>query len=288
MSKTYWDLKSKVWTLLGQKSTSTLFSPTIVWDAINSKVLDFLRGRITSVLDPNRIYRSWKIWIREWSTYLRTIANSSSSAITAVWAVSISCDTTNLNSSGWIEIWGEQVSYTSKNSTTLLWVTWITIEHASWTNIVQLFTMPANLEKPIAVYLLDEVTWNTIWEIPLNRENRTVWYEIIKISSTNLLKFYGLDSNSFIEVRYSGTYTPMVNDSDICVIPDHYWDTVIASIVAGEFGIDKWIPNAQNIIIKWYANLQNCYAYFNNETNGIQQSIKPKSYWFSSLKRRTR
>ena len=57
-SVTFGDIKAKVWSLLGQKPSSTNFSDTIIGDMINLTIRSILRGRITSLLDPNRIYRA--------------------------------------------------------------------------------------------------------------------------------------------------------------------------------------------------------------------------------------
>jgi len=99
--------------------------------------------------------------------------------------------------------------------------------------------MPANFEKPIAIYIIDEVTGLHNGEVPFAVKDHRVYYEIIKKSSTNLIKIVGLASNSLIEIKFSSVYTPMVYDSDICVIPDHYGDTVISFLVAGELGLPK-------------------------------------------------
>lgn len=58
-------MKNKVWSLLGQKSTSINFSGTIVGDALNQRVLDFLRGKIVNVLNPKQILTTGKLWITE-------------------------------------------------------------------------------------------------------------------------------------------------------------------------------------------------------------------------------
>lgn len=286
MAKTFWDIKAKVWNLLGQKGTSITFSDSVVGSAVNNRILDFLRGRITSLIDPNRIFSAWKLWIQEGSQYLRTVLDSALTADMVVWANVISCDTTNLLSSGWVEIWWEQFSYTAKTSTQLTWVTPVsTVLHEKWARVIQLYAMPANFEKPIEVKLIDEMTWDTRRNVPYSSQDNIVRYEIIKKTTANLLKISGLDSNSFLQIVYSKTYTSLVSDSDICVIPDHYGETVIAFIVAWELGLHKWIPNAQNLLVQGYANLQNCYQYFNSDTNSVVKTLKPKSYNFFSIRR---
>lgn len=292
MARTYWDIKAKVWSLLGQKSTSTNFSPSIVGNAINSRILDFLRWRITSLVESNRVYATGKLWIREGSTYFRTISSSSLSQSLAVWSTTIYCPNANLLSSGWVDVWGETLSYASKtvlpSTETLNWTSANQVLHESWTIVRQLYTMSANFEKPIGVFLIDETNGVIIQEIPLKKniyDKFIVYYEIEKIWSASIIRVIWLNSNSLIEIRYSSIYTDMVNDSDICVIPDHYGETVIAQLVAGELGLEKWMPNSQNILIKAYANLQNCYQYFNSESDKPLNRIKPISYWFNSLRR---
>lgn len=284
MAITYGDIKSRVWGLLGQKSTSTSFSPTIVGDAINNRILDFLRWKITSLLDPNKIYSTGRLWLREWSTYVRTTYNTSLSQEISIGDVTIYCNTTNLSTSWWIEVGGEQISYTGKTGTTLTGCSASQATHASGVTVVQLYTMPANFEKPLAVYYISE-NGGRIAEVPFNQGSQYVYYDILKKATANLIRVTWLDPSTLIEIEYSKSYTPMVDDSDVCILPDHYGDTVIGYLVAGELGLDKGIPNAQNHLIRAYANLQNCYQYFNSESWKPITLIKPQSYSFSTLRR---
>ncbi len=284
MAITYGDIKSRVWGLLGQKSTSTSFSPTIVGDAINNRILDFLRWKITSLLDPNKIYSTGRLWLREGSTYIRTTYNTALTQWINIGDTTIYCNTTNLSTSWWIEVGGEQISYTWKTWTTLTGCSAAQATHESGITVVQLYSMPSNFEKPLAVYYISENGWRTA-EIPLDEGSQTVYYTLFKKTTANLVRITGLDPNTLIEMEYSKSYTPMTSDSDVCILPDHYWDTVIGYLVAGELGLDKGIPNAQNHLIRAYANLQNCYQYFNSESWKPVTSLKPKSYNFSSLRR---
>jgi len=285
MSKTFWDMKNKVWSLLWQKSTSINFSGTIVGDALNQRVLDFLRGKIVNVLNPKQILTTGKLWITEWSTYLRTVMNSSLSSDLIVWAVTIACDTTNLASSGWVQIGWQVFAYTGKTSTTLTGITAPTILIPSGTDVIQLYTMPTNFEKPKALFTIDANSGTRVGEILLNKANHVAFYEVIKTSTGgNLLKIVWLDSNTLVEIQYSTSYTPMVNDSDICPIPDHYGESAVAFLVAGEMGLDKGIPNAQNILARAYANTQTAFNYFNSESSKPRTQVRPISYQFKSLR----
>lgn len=59
---TFGDIKAEVWSLLGQKSTSTNFSDTRVGQKINTVMRNVCRGRVTSLIDTNRIYRAGNLW----------------------------------------------------------------------------------------------------------------------------------------------------------------------------------------------------------------------------------
>lgn len=284
MATTFWDIKSKVWTSLGQKSTSTTFSPTIVGDAINDCVLDFLRGKITSVLDSNRIYSAWRLWIREGTTYVRIAKDAVSTVQMTIWSNVLSCDTSNFSSSGWVEIGGEQLSYTGKTSTQLTGVSLNTVLHEAWDTVRQLYTMPSNFEKPIALKSIDETEWFDIMDIPFFTGNQFISYSIVKKSTASLIRIIGLDSNTLVAIKYSNVYTPMTANADICVIPDHYGTNVIALIVAWKLWFVKGIPNSQALLIEGYANLQNCYQYFDRDIGREVTKIMPNTYKNNSIR----
>lgn len=90
-----------------------------------------MRGKITSVLDTNRIYTAGKLWIREGTTYIRIAKDSALTANMTIGSNVINCDTTNLATSGWVELGGEQFSYTGKTSTQLTGVSLNTVLHSS-------------------------------------------------------------------------------------------------------------------------------------------------------------
>jgi hypothetical protein len=292
MSKTFWDLKSKVWDLLGQRSTSINFSSAKVGEALNQRILDFLRGKIKSVLQENKTYSCGKLWIAEGSSYIRTIANTSLSQAYTPGNTTLYCSCVNLLSSGYVQIWGQIFQYTSKDAwnTHLQWVTSVDSVNAtlaSWDTVVQLYTMAANFEKPKEVTLVDEVSGTKIVELALNKKGTyTAYYEIRKTASgVSLMNFIGVDSNSLLKIQYSSIYTPLVNDTDICPIPDHYGESCIAFLVAWEMWLDKGIPKAQNILARAYANIETAYWFFNSESSKPKTFIRPQVYSFNAIRK---
>lgn len=285
MAKTFWDIKNKVWNLLWQKSTSTIFSPTVVWNAINAVTRKVLRWKFTSLLDPNRIYSSGRLWIQEGSYYVRFKPSSVLTAIHGVWDINIVCDTTNLATSGYVEINWETLAYTGKTTTELTWVTWGTLEYPEGTRVTQLYQMPTSYERP---FRINKIIWeNEIirQEIPFSDEgSKVVYYQIVKYWTVNLIRLIGLESEDLLEIIYSKTYTNLVNDADICLLPDDYGETLIAYLVAWQFAIEKGIPNWQSIIAAGYAELQDFYRFFDNEVYRTKHHIKPISYNYRTLK----
>lgn len=121
-------------------------------------------------------------------------------------------------------------------------------------------------------------------DIPFSNGNQFISYSIVKKSTTNLIRIIGLDSNTLVAIKYSNVYSPMTSDSDICVIPDHYGTDVIGLIVAGKLGLVKGIPNSQPLLIEGYANLQNCYQYFDRDIGKEITKIMPNTYKNNSIR----
>jgi len=280
---TYWDIKNKVWNLLWQKSTSTSFSNAIVWDEINYIARLVLKGRIKSLLNPNQIFRAGNLWFVEAKTNVRIQDWSKLNTELLVWDIVALCDTTNFLTSWYVEIWGDIISYSGKISTELQWVLWQTVTHLVWEKIWQLYEMPVAIDKPSKVYKI--VNWQT-YEIPLKDENnQTVYYEVLRTWTKILLKIVWLEQDNLVEVNYQSKYTNMWTDTDINPLPESYWISVLAYLVAWWLAYEKTLPSGERILNRAYANLQNMYQDYTNTTQVIKQSIKPRSYKFNSLRR---
>jgi len=88
-----------------------------------------------------------------------------------------------------------------------------------------------------------------------------------------------------VEVNYQSKFTDMWANTDINPLPENYWISVIAYLVAGWLAYEKWLPVSERILNRWYANLQNMYQDYTNTIQEIKQSIKPISYKYLSIKR---
>lgn len=285
---TFWSVKSKVWDLLWQKSTSTNFSDTIVWDEINNRAIEIWKGKVVNKLNPAQTFRAWSLYFRDKSLSVRIKSWWILTEEFNIWDTEASTDTANLLTSWYVEIWGDIVKYTWKSSTQLTWTSWQTIDHLESENVIQLYEMPSNMDKPEKVELI------TIWqearpqEIELdNTWTNRVYYQIIRTDdNVILLKIVWLDADDLVKISYPKKYVNMTSNTDTCPFPDQYWITVLAYIVAWSLWYDKGIPNSQQHLNSGYTSLEVMYWDFNDEVNVIKQKIRPQGYKFNSINRR--
>ena len=149
---TYWDIKTKVWSLLGQLSSSTNFNESIIWAEINARAREIWKGKVINKLNPWQYFRAWRLYFRDKSLSKRIKSGGTLSADLWVWDVTATLtDTTNLLSSWYVEIWWDTIKYTWKTSTTITWISWQTIDHLATEKVIQLYEMPVNMHKPSKV-----------------------------------------------------------------------------------------------------------------------------------------
>lgn len=278
---TFWDIKSKVWNLLGQKPTSINFSSEIVGDEINAVSLDVWRGRVINLLNPQQIIRAWKLWFQDWKFWTRINAGWICTEKVEIWDTEIKTETANLKGAWYVLIWSDIINYTAKSSDQIEWVTGITTEHLVSDKITQLYEVPTDFET--MEWIDAVITWsNTVVykEIPLNSGN--VSYKILRLWDKVLLQINWLSNEQEIRVRYAKKYNDLTLDDEITPFPDKYGINVIAYLVAGGLAYDKWLPTAERLLNRAYSNLRAMYQYFTNETKVTKQRLEPKHYSFTN------
>lgn len=284
-SETFGDLKERVWEELWQTSDSINFSDKIVWKRVNAMIRKVLKGRVTSLLDPNRIYRAWNIDFLYNKTFYKIQWGWLTTDVFYVWQTSLPCTTDSLLWNWYVQVWQEIIKYTSKTSTTLEWCTGNLQEHLANETVTQLYPLPIEADKPSNVYLIDTKD-NRRTEIPYNEEIMfATCYEILNFSQQKLVRILWIDDWSIIEVKYNKIFTDLVNDIDLSPLPNDYGTEVVSMLTAWEMAFTKMLPNANPILIESYTHLQNMYQDFTNATSKVKQSIKPQAYKFSSIRR---
>jgi len=256
---------------------------TIVWDEINHIARQVLKGRVKNYLNPSQIFRAGKLWFTEGKLNVRIQDWGKLNTELEVWDIVALMDTTNVLTSWFVEIWGDTISYSWKISTELQGVLWQTVKHLVWEKVNQLYIMPTAMDKPSEVFKI--VDWRRSWRIPLrNENNQTVYYDVIRSWTQILLKIVWLDQDDLVEVNYQSKFTDMWADTDVNPLPESYWITVLAYLVAGWLAFEKWLPSSERILTRWYWNLQNMYQDFTNTTQVIKQRIKPTHYRFRTVR----
>lgn len=283
---TFWDIKEKVWNLLWQKSTSTNFSNTIVWQEINIRGEEIWLGRVVNKLNPQQSFRAWELYFKNWTTNVRIQAWWKLTNAFNIADLTALTDTTNLLGAWYVEIGWDVVKYTSKTSTSIDWTSGQTINHLTGEEVIQLYEMPEGINKPSKVELITTGYQARQIEIPLdNTDTYGRYYQIIRKDWKTLLKIVWLKQDNLVTVSYIKEWTNMSANTDNCPFPWYYWISVLAYIVAGSLWYDKGIPNSQQHLSSGYSSLNMMYGQFNNETNVIKQHIKPKAYRFNSINR---
>ena len=124
-----WEVKSEIWALLGETSSSTTFSTDRLTDKIHDVTTDVCRGFVTSKLQMSVIYRVEKLPFMEGRYTFRTLQDTVLTADYSVGDTTIYADTTDYPSTGKLMIWPEVITYTEKTSTTFTGVNGGTIKY---------------------------------------------------------------------------------------------------------------------------------------------------------------
>jgi len=196
-----------------------------------------------------------------------------------VWDATITCDTTDLLSSGYVQIGWEIITYTSKTATELQGVTWATIAHLENEAIVQLYDTPLAMLKPQAVNLILQNKYLTEMDVPLDYDgNYAVRYEILRIGSKQLMKIVWIQKDRIVEVKYTKVVDNLSADTDLCILPEDYGITVVAYLVAAQLGMEKGMPNSQTHLAFGTSNLQVMFGDFSNIKTITRQKLSPVAY----------
>ena len=207
---TLWDIMTEVWDLLGQTSNSTTFSRDKVAKKVNAKIQEVLRGRITSLLDSNRIYRCGKIDIMEGKSGYRIQGTTKLTANFNIWDTTATCSTSTLYPAWYVQIWADIIKYTWVTTTSLQWVSWQTINHLETESIVQMYEMPTDCEKINTVMKIYSQNWLKELEIPYDpTETYQFYYNIYKVGDKTLIKVWWMNYLDQIQVSYTKKYFNM-------------------------------------------------------------------------------
>lgn len=279
---TFWDIKTEVFNIMDANSDSGTYR-NIVWPKINDVWDKICKGSITSILDE-KVYTAGDLWFlydEDFFDIVPTVVLTEDLEVTDTVA---KCDTTNLSDEWYVIIWWEKIQYTAKTSTEIQGLTDIKTSHKAGDNVQQLYILPTNISLPFTAFHINN---NLQTELPNIDERFTQsanrGYSIVNHNGINLLRLYGLTQGKILMTYYKKR-TTLVNDDDVCVLPDRYPYTVLAMIVAWELLYQTEEPDNGVLKLKiGYNNLNDMYKYYANRIKKSKDSIKSKQYNYNSI-----
>jgi len=274
---TFWDQKTKTWSEMVQKSTSTTYDNTKVWNMINEVGQQIADKQVYNELTGQYIQIS-DLPFNNGLTAFQIISNPVTTLEVNVWDITIDCVTDDLESAGVVMIGWDIITYTSKSATQLIGVAGILLGHDAWSTVVKLYEAPSDFNKPLKFY---KTNWLDEIEVKGKREweNLSKYYNTITIGD----KIYIIATNNVqggYYLKYAKSYTALTTDTQDSIFPSDIAENVIPFIAGWRMIKD---PDLRiQLLTKGYGNLTIAANKYNNQS-GKTKKPRWKRFWFSSI-----
>lgn len=283
---TFEQLINRTYVYLWQPSDSVNFdTDNVVKPKINSVVNQICRGIYINPMTQQKYTAGDLPFLRKQEFY-DIVDKKTLTADVAVWDTAISFDTANFASSGTVLSQGQVITYTSKNSTQILGVTWVISSMDTGANIYQVYALPANISNPFTVFLIDK-NGNSV-EIPYiddrYKTNSSYYYTIVQDNSGNeYMHFFGrVNTSGKIQVIYYVNSTDMVLLADDCIIPDCL--DMVSAIVAAELAYEnEELEDAKSKFDIGLSKLNAMYVYHTSRIKRNRQQVVPQAWDFRGV-----
>lgn len=263
MASTYEQIRTEVFEIVGEKTTATVLSlENKVKPLINTVEEEICEWLVYDEVNKRNI-KGWDFRPLMKNYGINLVEDGKLTAAASSGAVTLSLDTTDFSSTwyGWIN--RNLVTYTWKTSTTLTWVTWVDVSHASGEVIKQAYAIPSTAVDTIQIR---DNTNNKQVEILDYRDDKTyekycAIYPNNETDDTSFLVFFWFGSEQ-VRVLYQRGYTALSASTDESNLPWQNWLKVTAKIVAWRLMIDtnydyqRWLL----VLSQWYGNLARLYT----------------------------
>lgn len=299
MNNTLEEIYNQVFFMLWEPTDSQTFNlqtyviPTI--NSIHSSISKWIV--VDETFNPPRILKAGDLRFIMKKQFIKNVPTTVISAPVHVWDTTISGNFSLFLPAGFIVINGNVIQYTGNTGTefTGISLTNIKIErdHDLWAVVKQVRPMPAGANAAIELEYTNSTMnynvsqypyYNSIVEYMDYRSPKDLYYFHSFIydnseSGTRYLYINGYNSvqDNFI-LHYMDSSTAMSLAKDECNLPDQYWITVIAPIVAGKllYKTDEqqlWIT----FLKQWYAELEAMYALYAETERKFRRKVVTKS-----------
>lgn len=225
-----------------------------------------------------------------WTDYFYSnVAPTYLTAVTTVWATTLSATTTGYSATGKLYLNGNIITYTGVTSTTFTWVTGVLFAHESGTQVSPVFTLPTDyMSMRNVVYnnvgklewmLYDDVretlNSNKWYNTPLDQTNSTTnnstYYSkpFYTIKNSTQLILWNLSNTGWqIRLRYDKIPTAMSATTDLTTIDnDQFAQMILPYLAVAELlysrGEEDRASKLYNHAV-WRA--KRAYTYYNNQS----------------------
>jgi len=274
---TLWDVKTKIWEEMVQKSTSTTYSSTKLTNMVNEVSAQIFDKQVYNEL-TNRYIQLSDLPFNNKLTAYTIIDNPVLTSAIEAWDTEINVVTTDLDWSWTVMIWWDIITYNAKTATQLQWVSGILLPYDAWEEVIKLYPTPSDFNKPLKFYKMSswnevEVKWLRDWDSLTKYYNIVYsWDDTFIYTTSNISWWYYL--------KYTKDYTVLEEDTEEVELPR---DIALNSLVF----ICAWrlIKDAElrvQLLTKWYGNLTVAANKYNNPS---WKAKKPrwKRFSFSSI-----
>lgn len=290
---TQWDIQNLVFPLMAESSNNTTYTSNgRITFKINDVVSRICSGYFPSALDPKApAFKCLDMPFLRDTQAFEYIAPIVSTADAEVGDITIDMDTSTLDTAWYLIAQGVIIWYTGKTSTSITGVTWVISKFKAGTIFTKCFLVNANFDRSYRLFYQYNSEFMPVMEV--QREDDR--YEREKIQSF-MIAHDDTTGKQFIVIRWFSNWdrfllkyykliTPMVDDADICVIPDEYCLSVVANIVAWELLMESQTEDQEyiNKLVLWYNSLLWMYTRFTTQEVDMDKMYKLKPYNYSSI-----
>lgn len=284
-------IRNGVYVALWEPSDANEYTETIVTTKINNLQNLICKGRLVDIRTTTSVpreYIAWHLPFTRDNAFYTNVPKVTSSAAIATSDTTISFDTTNFASSGYLYVNGDIVKYTWKTDTEVTGVTGIDVAQSKGVSIEQVFTLPSNITKPFTLFNINN---NRHYEVPYIDSRYPTqtgqYYTIVhdKDDDVDLLriKWFNSEETKF-RLNYYKNATDLSDDADVSVIPDPYAEEILIPLVAWYLLREQEeVEDASSKLAQWYASLNSMYNYYSSMNKPSRQKIKTSNMDFRSI-----
>jgi len=299
--------------IIAQWEDSTAYPTSLLLTFIQKAQNDICYGTIQNLSTNERLKKSALNFL-EASQFYTTYNFATVTTLAVVWATTLAC-TNSLNSSGYIWINGNIISYSANDWTTISWIPaiWeysIQFAHKTWTQVFQLDELPDDYWQVSRIFLtLDsvrtrtELKWidsrdltapvpnsylhrfffdwayaNTSW---VGRE----WYYSI-LRGKFILFLVNQTAGQALSFEYQKKPTQLSATTDLLTIPDDYSLNTIPYLAVSEMMMARWEADEWIKLNNFgFQNIKSMYEFYNSQRIELpfNQRVTNSSEWFLNI-----